>query len=190
MTQSGFAQVNRNVQNGMNTAVNSTNSAAQRISSAFRDVPGSVGRSMNEAVAQVRGAVQQMESAIAGVRFHFNQSIQLPHFAMNGDFNAQTKQVPTVSVRWYAQGGILMAPTIFGALGGHLLGGGEAGPEAVLPLSTLKDYMRDIMDERQGRGTTYTQNITINSPTALSPSEVARQTRIANRRFVLAQRGL
>ncbi len=36
----------------------------------------------------------------------------------------------------------------------------------------------------------YSQNITINSPTALTPSEVARQTRNATRNMVLAMRGV
>ena len=39
-------------------------------------------------------------------------------------------------------------------------------------------------------GTEYTQNITINAPQELSPSEVARQTRIATQQMVLALRGV
>ena len=44
---------------------------------------------------------------------------------------------------WYAKGGILTKPTIFGAQGSKLLGGGEAGHEAVLPISLLKDYIHE-----------------------------------------------
>ena len=50
--------------------------------------------------------------------------------------------VPHLAVDWYANGGILNSPTIFGSNGGNLMGGGEAGPEAVLPISNLLDYMR------------------------------------------------
>ena len=47
--------------------------------------------------------------------------------------------MPKISVDWYAKGGILNKPTIFGMNGGNALGGGEAGPEAVLPIKLLKD---------------------------------------------------
>ena len=42
-------------------------------------------------------------------------------------------------------GGILTGPTIFGANNGSLLGGGEAGREAVLPLSELWSNMRSVV---------------------------------------------
>ena len=51
-------------------------------------------------------------------------------------------KVPKLSIDWYANGGILNKPTIFGASGNRFLGGGEAGPEAVTPISTLLDYIR------------------------------------------------
>lgn len=44
---------------------------------------------------------------------------------------------------WYSKGGILNQPTIFGRNGNTLLGGGEAGKEAVLPIHLLKDYIRE-----------------------------------------------
>lgn len=36
---------------------------------------------------------------------------------------------------WHADGGLMVGPTIFGTNGNSLLGGGEAGPEAILPLN-------------------------------------------------------
>lgn len=49
------------------------------------------------------------------------------------------------SVDWYANGGILNSPTIFGMNGDRAMGGGEAGAEAVLPIDLLKTYIRDEM---------------------------------------------
>ena len=47
----------------------------------------------------------------------------------------------------------MTAPTIFGALGSTLLGGGEAGAEAILPLAELWKQMRQIIgDIIQGEG--------------------------------------
>lgn len=68
--------------------------------------------------------------------------IKVPHFSIEGEFSLSKMTVPHLAVDWYANGGILNSPTIFGSNGGNLMGGGEAGPEAVLPISNLLDYMR------------------------------------------------
>lgn len=48
---------------------------------------------------------------------------------------------PKFSVRWNAKGGILNGAQIFGMAGNTLLGGGEAGREAVLPLDRNTGWM-------------------------------------------------
>ena len=70
-----------------------------------------------------------------------------------------------------------MAPLFgLGQGGNRLLGGGEAGPEAILPLTdkVLGGIGKGIADTMSA-GQNVTQNITINSPEPMSPSEVARQ---------------
>jgi hypothetical protein len=44
-----------------------------------------------------------------------------------------------------ADGMILNSPTIFGAAGGRLLGGGEAGPEAVVGVDSLRSMIFDAV---------------------------------------------
>ena len=51
--------------------------------------------------------------------------------------------VPEMPVKWFASGGILNRPTIFGRNGDQMLGGGEAGAEAVLPIDLLRRYIRE-----------------------------------------------
>ena len=51
----------------------------------------------------------------------------LPHFRMSGSIDPRSGSVPTVSVSWYARGGIFDGASIVGV--------GERGPEAVVPLS-------------------------------------------------------
>ena len=66
---------------------------------------------------------------------------------------------PSVSVSWAAKGGILNAATLLGMMGnGTLLGAGEAGPEAILPIEKLREYIRDSM-ERVMISTTRPENI-------------------------------
>lgn len=53
--------------------------------------------------------------------------------------------VPKFSVDWNAEGAVFDRPTIFGAFGGRLQGGGEAGPEAAAPISVLQQYVRSAV---------------------------------------------
>ena len=46
-------------------------------------------------------------------------------------------------------GMILNSPTIFGASGNHLLGGGEAGPEAVVGVQSLMDMIQSAVSNTQ-----------------------------------------
>lgn len=71
--------------------------------------------------------------------------IKLPHFSISGSFSLAPPSIPKIGVEWYKDGGILTGPTIFGANNGSLLGGGEAGREAVLPLSELWSNMRSVV---------------------------------------------
>lgn len=71
--------------------------------------------------------------------------IKLPHFKASGEWSLVPPKVPKFSVDWYANGGILNSPTIFGMNGDRAMGGGEAGAEAVLPIDLLKTYIRDEM---------------------------------------------
>lgn len=69
--------------------------------------------------------------------------IKLPHFKITGEFSLNPPSVPKLGVSWYAKGGILNSPTIFGMNGNTFMGGGEAGQEAVLPIDLLKKYIRE-----------------------------------------------
>ena len=60
--------------------------------------------------------------------------------------------IPSLSIDWYAKGGILTQPTIFGMNGSTLLGGGEAGHEAVLPIDTLQTYIDAAFQRNLGDG--------------------------------------
>lgn len=96
----------------------------------------------------VKGVIDAMKGF-----FNFNwelPKIKLPHFSVTGSANPidwLTQGIPKISVEWYAKGGILEKPTIFGANGPNLMAGGEAGPEAVAPISKLMDYVRIAVDD-------------------------------------------
>ena len=72
--------------------------------------------------------------------------ISLPHFSIEGGFSLNPPSVPHFSIDWYARAMnnavVLASPTIFGAAGGNLLAGGEAGNEVVAGESHLMDMIR------------------------------------------------
>ena len=80
----------------------------------------------------------------------------------------QTFDYPkSFSLKWNEYGAILNGAQIFGRLGDTLLGGGEAGREALLPLDRHTGWMDDIADRvaaRIGGVGTQEQQITVNVP--------------------------
>ena len=58
----------------------------------------------------------------------------LPKFSLTGEFSLKPPSVPKIGVSWHAKGGIFDTPTLFPTAGGFN-GVGEAGPEAILPLT-------------------------------------------------------
>lgn len=105
--------------------------------------------------APIRLAVDAVRTMINKMKGFFNFSwklphIKLPHFSVSGSANPINwlkDGVPKIRVNWYAEGGILEKPTIFGANGNSLMGGGEAGAEAVAPISKLQDYVKKAVLE-------------------------------------------
>lgn len=53
---------------------------------------------------------------------------------------------------WYKDGGIMTKPTMFGfnPYNNSAMVGGEAGAEAILPISNLRQYVREEMTEVMG----------------------------------------
>ena len=97
---------------------------------------------MSSAVATAYSYIDQLRRALTQTLRGPN--IVLPHFHMSGTFDAKTGQVPVVGVSWYAKGGVFTKPTIFDTAAGPI-GVGEAGPEAVLPIDVLKDYISEAI---------------------------------------------
>lgn len=104
---------------------------------------------VNAAFAAIRDFIKEVIDKIKGF-FNFEwklPKIKLPHFKASGEWSLVPPKVPKFSVDWYANGGILNSPTIFGMNGDRAMGGGEAGAEAVLPIDLLKTYIRDEMQK-------------------------------------------
>lgn len=116
----------------------------------------------------VTGFFANIKEALANFKIELPK-IALPHFWVSGgEFPwgiAGKGSPPDFGVDWYAKamnnGVILDQATIFGAANGHLLGGGEAGKEAVIGVNSLESIIqRAVMS---GGGSTVTNNFEIRS---------------------------
>lgn len=102
------------------------NAVSGAISGAFNGIKSVIDSTMNGAKNTVSGALSAISGFFAGLHLQFPH-INLPHFSISGDFSLVPPSVPSISVSWYRTGAI--------AMGASVVGIGEAGPEAVVPLS-------------------------------------------------------
>lgn len=152
-SSSAFTQISSTAESQMNALSNSVNSAME-----------SATNSINSATQSMTSAMQSgcnsMTNSWASMRFS-TPHIPLPHFSVSGRLDPNVPSVPSFSVSWYKKGAILEGATIFGMMGNKLLGGGEAGKEAVLPIDKLSDYVREgVRAEMDSRS--YERNIVFN----------------------------
>lgn len=102
-----------------------------------------------------------------GKMFEEGFDLKLPHISVSGGVPPYgingMGTLPKFNVDWYANGGILTSPTIFGMQNGRFLGGGEAGAEAVLPLSNLETMIAGAMTQALGNGGDTIINVSIDN---------------------------
>ena len=98
------------------------------IQNALKEIPNWFKNLFNDAMENAKSIVK---SGIDKLRSFFNfdwslPRIKLPHFNISGSFSLNPPRIPSFSVDWYARGGVFNSPSIIGV--------GEAGQEAVMPL--------------------------------------------------------
>ena len=147
--------------NGIKSAVTSAaNTIKSMVTGAFNGLKGTVSAIWNgiktaithpiqTAVGLVRSAISTIKGIINGAHFKLPH-IKLPHFKISGKLSLTPPSVPHVSVSWYKTGGIFDNPSLIGV--------GEAGPEAVVPLDKLWNKL-DAIAAASGQGEGVTINV-------------------------------
>ena len=113
------------------------------VSAAWNAVKTAITNPIQTAVSLVKAGIDKLKSIVNGASLKLPH-IKLPHFSISGKFSLNPPSVPSVSVSWYKTGGIFDSPSIVGI--------GEAGPEAVVPLDKLWDKLDKIAEVAHGDG--------------------------------------
>lgn len=110
----------------------------------------------------IHGAIEKIKGF-----FNFEWSlpkIKLPHFSIQGIFSLNPPSVPHLAVEWYRKamrdGMILTSPTILPAANGSLRGFGDAGPEAVVGVDSLRGMVASAVRSAMPAGSA-ARNVTV-----------------------------
>ncbi|ABK61912.1 phage tail tape measure protein [Clostridium novyi] len=139
----GIKSVVTGAVNGVKSVITSVwNSIKSVTSSVWNSIKGIIQKPIQDAADFVGKQVERIKGFFSRLSIKFPH-IKLPHFKLDGEFSLMPPKVPHIGVDWYAEGGILTKPTVFGMMNGRPQVGGEAGPEAVLPIEKLSDILID-----------------------------------------------
>ncbi|WP_085829075.1 phage tail tape measure protein [Clostridium massiliodielmoense] len=139
----GIKSVVTGAVNGVKSVITSVwNSIKSVTSSVWNSIKGIIQKPIQAAADFVGKQVERIKGFFSRLSIKFPH-IKLPHFKLDGEFSLAPPKVPHLGVDWYAEGGILTKPTVFGINGDRPMVGGEAGPEAVLPIEKLSDILID-----------------------------------------------
>lgn len=142
--QTFFSNIWTNTKNGLNNVFSSITGFGTK-------VKDNIKQTFENAKNTVREAVEAFKNF-----FKFDWQLpkpKLPHFSVSGGeapwgFGGQGS-LPSISIDWYKKAMnepyFLDSATIFGAAGGQLLGGGEAGSEVIVGTDRLMSMMKQAI---------------------------------------------
>ena len=114
----------------------------------FNAIKDAIVKPIQTAIDKVKGIIEKIKNFFPIKVGNIFGHIKLPHFKITGKLSINPPSIPKLSVDWYKTGGIFDSPSVIGV--------GEAGPEAVVPLNKLWDHLD------QNRGANIYNYITVN----------------------------
>ena len=123
-----------NIKTSVTTAFNSLRNS---VSATWNSIKNAITQPIQNALSTLRGIVSKIKGLFPISIGKILSNIKLPHINV-GSKSVAGVSIPTFSVDWYAKGGIFDGPTVIGV--------GEAGPEAVVPLNKLWSKLDAIAD--------------------------------------------
>ena len=151
--KAGFEQINNLTGGKLGEALNTVTSKLSQIRDKFTSVFDGAKQIVSNAISYIRGLLSGELSF---------PHIRMPHFSISGEFSLDPPSVPHISVEWYKKAMtnpfLLNGATIFGAMNGKLLGGGESGSEMIVGTNKLME----MIAQAKGGDTIITNSFTIN----------------------------
>lgn len=131
----------------MNAFRNAVSSASELGRQMMSNVASGISSAGSSAVSTASSIAYQIKAAFENIHITVPRP-SLPHvnvsYSTVGNGKA-TASVPNFSVSYYAKGAIMKKPTVFGMNGMSPMVGGEAGEEAIVPLDSLWNRMRNVV---------------------------------------------
>ena len=134
-----------------------------KVTTTFNNIKNAIVTPIQTAIDKIKSIIQKIKSFFPINIGKIFSNLKLPHFKLTGKFSLKDMTVPKLSVDWYKTGGIFDSPSVIGV--------GEAGPEAVVPLDKLWKKLDNLQGET---------NIVINVNGAnADPREIANEVKRA-----------
>ena len=141
--------------------VKTFNDFKTKVTTTFNNIKDAIVKPIQTAIDKIKSIINKIKGFFPIRVGNIFSGIKLPHLRITGEFSITKRTVPKLSIDWYKTGGIFDSPSVIGV--------GEAGPEAVVPL----DKLWDKLDKLQGE-----TNIVINVNGAnADPREIADEVR-------------
>lgn len=165
-----------------NTISGAWNTVKSVTSSIWQGIKSAIETPINAAKNTVKNAIDTIVGFFRNIKLPEIKipQIKLPHFELTGKFSLSPPQVPKLSVNWYSTGGIFSSPSVIGV--------GEAGTEAVVPVEKLDELMARALQKVgvgaktnasesgiQSGNVTNNYDITINNPKPEAASDSTRR---------------
>lgn len=143
------------IKNTVSTVFNSVKSTVSSVFNSIKSTATSVWNGIKNAIiTPIEAAKNKVKSVVDAIKGFFSgmklslPHIKLPHFKVSGKLSIAPPSVPHLSIDWYKEGGIMTKPTAFGMNGSSLMMGGEAGAEAILPLSGFYKQLEAMLESK------------------------------------------
>jgi hypothetical protein len=124
------------------TVVAKLQSLKEKIGTTFNNIKEKMTSSIESAKDKIQGVIDKIKGWFPISIGRILSNVKLPHFKISGKFSLDPPSTPSISVSWYKKGGIFDSPSLIGI--------GEAGPEAVVPLDKLWDKLDRIAEANTG----------------------------------------
>ena len=145
-----------------NAVIATFNQFKANVAATFKAIQTAIVTPIQNAINKVKAIVDKIKGFFPIKVGNIFSNIKLPHFKLSGKLSINPPSVPKLDIDWYKTGGIFDSPSLIGV--------GEAGAEAVVPL----DKFWDKLDNLSGGET----NIVINiNGSDKDPREIAEEVK-------------